>query len=240
MDRSRSGAEETDISITPPKSWAVGVPAMAKALRYSLEQRTVRRTGLTLLNLNQTKGFVCPGCAWPEPYPAHRHRNEYCENGAKHVSDEATSRRITAGFFREHPVPEPPNDPPSGSTSRAGSPSRWSSGPARTTTNPSAGTRPSHSWPGNWLSWTPRRGRLLHIGPRQQRGRHPPPRRHRHGPAVRWPMKGPRGPGPRGPRRGVTDDRLLGGRTEHPLLGASAALSIPGISARKVRLITKA
>ncbi|SOE06517.1 hypothetical protein SAMN06272765_7340 [Streptomyces sp. Ag109_G2-15] len=91
MDRNRSGAEETDVSITPPKTWAVGVPAVANPLRYSLEQTTVRRTALTLLNLNETKGFDCPGCAWPEPDPAHRHRNEYRENGAKHVGDEATS-----------------------------------------------------------------------------------------------------------------------------------------------------
>lgn len=71
MDRSRSGAEETDISIAPPKTWALGVPAVANALRYSLEQTTVRHTVLTLLNPNRTKGFDCPGCAWPEPDPAH-------------------------------------------------------------------------------------------------------------------------------------------------------------------------
>lgn len=91
MDRSRRGAEETDVSITSPKTWAVGVPAVAGPLRYSLEQTTVRRTALTPLNLNRTKGFDCPGCAWPEPGLALRHRNEYCENGAKYVSDEATS-----------------------------------------------------------------------------------------------------------------------------------------------------
>ncbi|MFB7219041.1 hypothetical protein ACWD4L_44645 [Streptomyces sp. NPDC002596] len=63
MDRSRSGAEETDVSITPPKTWPVGVPAVANPLRHSLERTTVRRAVLTLLNLNQTKGFDCPGCA---------------------------------------------------------------------------------------------------------------------------------------------------------------------------------
>jgi hypothetical protein len=63
MDKSRSGVEETDVSITPPKAWAVGVPAGANPLRYSLEQTTVRRTALTLLNLNQSKDFDCPGCA---------------------------------------------------------------------------------------------------------------------------------------------------------------------------------
>jgi molybdopterin-dependent oxidoreductase alpha subunit len=57
-----------------------------------------------LLNVNQTKGFDCPGCAWPEP--GHRHRQEYCENGAKHVNDEATSARVTADFFRRHSISE--------------------------------------------------------------------------------------------------------------------------------------
>ncbi|ADI06280.1 oxidoreductase alpha subunit [Streptomyces bingchenggensis BCW-1] len=92
--------------MTPPKTWAVGVPGVANALKYSLSQTSPRRTALTLLNINQTKGFDCPGCAWPEPEPGMRHRNEYCENGAKHVNDEATTRRITAEFFRRYPVSE--------------------------------------------------------------------------------------------------------------------------------------
>jgi molybdopterin-dependent oxidoreductase alpha subunit len=98
------GGEQADI--TPPKTWAAGVPAVEKAVSYSLSQTTLRRTGLTLLNMNQTQGFDCPGCAWPDPEPGHRHKNEYCENGAKHVNDEATSRRIDAGFFRQHSVTE--------------------------------------------------------------------------------------------------------------------------------------
>ena len=94
------------LSVTPPKTWAVGVPAVANAVRYSLRQTSVRRTALTLLNVNQTEGIDCPGCAWPEPGPGHRHRNEYCENGAKHINDEATSRRVTADFFRRHTIAE--------------------------------------------------------------------------------------------------------------------------------------
>ena len=94
------------LSVTPPKTWATGVPAVQHALRYSLEQTSVRRTGCTLLHLNQVGGIDCPGCAWPEPDPKQRHLNEYCENGAKHVNDEATSRRVTADFFRRHSVSE--------------------------------------------------------------------------------------------------------------------------------------
>ncbi len=93
-----------DLSVTPPKEWAAGVPGVAHALEYSLAQSGPRRTALTLLNINQVKGFDCPGCAWPEP--GHRVKNEYCENGAKHISDEATTRRITRDFFAAHPVAE--------------------------------------------------------------------------------------------------------------------------------------
>ncbi|MCQ4080783.1 FdhF/YdeP family oxidoreductase [Streptomyces sp. RB6PN25] len=94
------------LSVTPPKTWATGLPAVTHALQYSFGQTSVRRTALTLLNINQTKGFDCPGCAWPEPAPGQRHKNEYCENGAKHISDEATSRRVTADFFRQHSISE--------------------------------------------------------------------------------------------------------------------------------------
>jgi molybdopterin-dependent oxidoreductase alpha subunit len=92
--------------VTPPKTWATGVPAVTHAVEYSLGQTTVRRTALTLLNLNQANGIDCPGCAWPDPGSGHRHRNEYCENGAKHINDEATSRRVAADFFRRHTVSE--------------------------------------------------------------------------------------------------------------------------------------
>ncbi|MFH9204407.1 FdhF/YdeP family oxidoreductase [Streptomyces albidoflavus] len=103
-----SGIEDPvdDLSVTPPKTWATGVPAVTHALECALGQTSVRRTALTLLNINQAKGFDCPGCAWPEPAPGKRHRNEYCENGGKHIADEATSRRVTAGFFREHSIAE--------------------------------------------------------------------------------------------------------------------------------------
>ncbi|KAA5830695.1 FdhF/YdeP family oxidoreductase [Saccharopolyspora hirsuta] len=94
------------LSVSAPKTWAAGVPAVAHALEYSLGQTSPRRTALTLLNVNQAKGIDCPGCAWPEPGPKQRHLNEYCENGAKHINDEATTRRVTAEFFREHPISE--------------------------------------------------------------------------------------------------------------------------------------
>ncbi|MER6978386.1 FdhF/YdeP family oxidoreductase [Streptomyces carpinensis] len=101
------GEEPKDeLTVTPPKKWAAGVPAVVHALEYSLEQTSPVRTGETLLTMNQVGGIDCPGCAWADPSPGHRHRNEYCENGAKHINDEATTRRVTADFFRRYPVSE--------------------------------------------------------------------------------------------------------------------------------------
>lgn len=57
----------------------------------------------TLLKLNQPGGVDCPGCAWPEP-DRERSTFEFCENGAKHVADEATTKRITLEFFRQWSV----------------------------------------------------------------------------------------------------------------------------------------
>ncbi|MFJ4617224.1 FdhF/YdeP family oxidoreductase [Streptomyces sp. NPDC088812] len=94
------------LTVTPPKEWAAGVPAVVHALEYSLEETSARRAGKTLLTMNQVDGIDCPGCAWADPAPGRRHRNEYCENGAKHINDEATSRRVTADFFRTYPVTE--------------------------------------------------------------------------------------------------------------------------------------
>ncbi|WP_408896554.1 FdhF/YdeP family oxidoreductase [Nocardioides sp. R1-1] len=95
---------EDDLEVSAPKKYAAGVPAVAHAMEYSLAQAGPKRTMLTLLSLNQADGIDCPGCAWPDP--KHRHTNEYCENGAKHVNDEATTRRVTRAFFAEHSVAE--------------------------------------------------------------------------------------------------------------------------------------
>jgi anaerobic selenocysteine-containing dehydrogenase len=94
------------LKVAPPAQWATGVPAVMHALGYSLEQTSLRRTALTLLSINQPKGIDCPGCAWPEPETGKRHINEYCENGAKHINDEATTRRITRDFFQQQSISE--------------------------------------------------------------------------------------------------------------------------------------
>jgi molybdopterin-dependent oxidoreductase alpha subunit len=57
-----------------------------------------------LLSMNQPHGFDCPGCAWPDP--KHTSSFEFCENGVKAVTWEATAKRTTPAFFAAHTVSE--------------------------------------------------------------------------------------------------------------------------------------
>jgi hypothetical protein len=68
------------------------------------DQETVIEGGKTLMRANQPEGFDCPGCAWPDP--KHTSSFEFCENGAKAVSWEATAKRATPEFFAQHTVSE--------------------------------------------------------------------------------------------------------------------------------------
>jgi molybdopterin-dependent oxidoreductase alpha subunit len=74
-----------------------------KALAVSLKEQQVIVQGVpTLLKQNQPEGFDCPGCAWPDP--KHTSAFEFCENGAKAVTWESTSKRVGPDFFAEHSV----------------------------------------------------------------------------------------------------------------------------------------
>lgn len=105
MDHSPTDADDR-LEVDEPKEVAGGVPAIAETFRLAVTKMGVVRGTKTLLRLNQTDGFDCPGCAWPDPGPADRAVVEFCENGAKAVADEATSRRVTPAFFADHSIPD--------------------------------------------------------------------------------------------------------------------------------------
>jgi molybdopterin-dependent oxidoreductase alpha subunit len=79
---------------------AGGFPAVLTAAKYTFKEMGVIRGTRTLLQLNQKQGIDCPGCAWPEP-DGERSHFEFCEEGAKHVADEATTKRVTPEFFKQ-------------------------------------------------------------------------------------------------------------------------------------------
>jgi molybdopterin-dependent oxidoreductase alpha subunit len=96
--------EETSlVQITPMSKAAGGIPAVLATAQTVWEEMGLVRGVQTLLKLNQKTGFDCPGCAWPEP-DGERSHAEFCENGAKHVADEATTKRVTPEFFRQWTV----------------------------------------------------------------------------------------------------------------------------------------
>src|SRR5215216_3814255 len=84
---------------------AGGVPAIVAAVKSISDEMGLVRGVRTLLQVNQAGGVDCPGCAWPEP-DRERSHFEFCENGAKHVADEATTRRVTPEFFQKWSVAE--------------------------------------------------------------------------------------------------------------------------------------
>ncbi|HXH58537.1 FdhF/YdeP family oxidoreductase [Iamia sp.] len=92
------------IEVGPPVQEAAGVKAVVASTRMAIEQMGLRRSLTSLLRINQTDGFDCPGCAWPEP--GDRSHAEFCENGAKAVAEEATRRTVGADLFARHTVAE--------------------------------------------------------------------------------------------------------------------------------------
>ncbi|HEY4144494.1 FdhF/YdeP family oxidoreductase [Pinirhizobacter sp.] len=84
----------------PAGGWGA-LRAVASALAG---QMAVGRESAALRKMNQPTGFDCPGCAWPDP--KHTSSFEFCENGAKAVSWEATGKRVKPEFFAKNPVSE--------------------------------------------------------------------------------------------------------------------------------------
>jgi molybdopterin-dependent oxidoreductase alpha subunit len=84
---------------------AGGVPAIIATIKTVADEMGLVRGARTMLKVNQVGGVDCPGCAWPEPDQKRSHF-EFCENGAKHVADEATTKRVTPEFFQKWSVAE--------------------------------------------------------------------------------------------------------------------------------------
>lgn len=95
--RSVPGIKEYD---APAGGWGA-LKATAQAIH---DQMDTTKAPLLLMRTNQPAGFDCPGCAWPDK--EHRSTFQFCENGAKAVTWEATSKRVTPEFFDNNTVSE--------------------------------------------------------------------------------------------------------------------------------------
>ena len=91
-----------DLEIGHRETWAVGVPAILHSMGPAIRQMGPLRTAQLMTSMNQKGGFDCMSCAWPDP--DHRSPAEFCENGAKAVTWEATPVTVPASFFAENSI----------------------------------------------------------------------------------------------------------------------------------------
>jgi molybdopterin-dependent oxidoreductase alpha subunit len=96
--------EFTGIKLTEPKETAAGIPAVLSSAKHVFSEMNVARGLKALAALNQKGGIDCPGCAWPDPDDERSGIAEYCENGAKAIAEEATTKKLDEKFFQQNSV----------------------------------------------------------------------------------------------------------------------------------------
>lgn len=93
-----------NLKLTKPSNSAAGITGVGVAVRHVFSEMDPVRGVKALFKLNQKGGFDCPSCAWPDPDDERSPLGEYCENGAKAVAEEATTKRLTGDFFAKNSV----------------------------------------------------------------------------------------------------------------------------------------
>ena len=106
VPRAEPPEQLVDLRRDAPSEAAAGSEAVVSAVRHVLSEMNPVRGAKALFALNQHGGTDCPGCAWPDPDDERSRLGEYCENGAKAIAEEATSKRLGPEFFAAHSVAE--------------------------------------------------------------------------------------------------------------------------------------
>ena len=96
----------TGLKLGKIKKRAGGLPAVVSSISQVAGEAGLGRGWKALKKLNQKDGFTCPSCAWPDPDDERKRYTEYCENGAKAIAEEATAKKLDAGFFSKHTISE--------------------------------------------------------------------------------------------------------------------------------------
>ncbi len=94
----------TGLKLIRPKTVAAGIPAIFSSAKHIFSEMGPGRAMKALFALNQKSGFDCPGCAWPDPDLERSSLGEYCENGVKAIAEEATTKKLTADYFRKNSI----------------------------------------------------------------------------------------------------------------------------------------
>ncbi|MGK0742595.1 FdhF/YdeP family oxidoreductase [Leucobacter sp. Z1108] len=91
---------DADMIVTEPKEYAAGLGGVLHSMEPAIKNMGVGRTLKLMSKINHKDGFDCMSCAWPDP--EHRKLAEFCENGAKAVTWEATPLKIPRAFWAEN------------------------------------------------------------------------------------------------------------------------------------------
>jgi molybdopterin-dependent oxidoreductase alpha subunit len=94
-----------EVKVGSASEEAAGIPAIWNTMLYGIGDMGVMRAPEAFLKINHVTGFDCQSCAWPSP-DKNRKIFEFCENGAKAVSDESTRKRVMPEFFARYPIEE--------------------------------------------------------------------------------------------------------------------------------------
>ncbi|MDO6719384.1 FdhF/YdeP family oxidoreductase [Psychrosphaera sp. 1_MG-2023] len=87
--------------MTVKSNKAGGFASVASTFKQVMRSQRAKDNIKNLLKVNQSDGFDCPGCAWGDNT---NDRFQFCENGAKAVTWEATDKKVGPEFFREYSV----------------------------------------------------------------------------------------------------------------------------------------
>ncbi|WP_371188297.1 FdhF/YdeP family oxidoreductase [Thalassotalea maritima] len=96
MDKQRQ-----QVKFTTKPAKAGGINSLKSTLKSIVQSQQPSTNIKSLLKANQDKGFDCPGCAWGDEKQG---LVQFCENGAKAIAWESTTKTVGADFFAEHSV----------------------------------------------------------------------------------------------------------------------------------------
>ncbi|KTR86817.1 FdhF/YdeP family oxidoreductase [Leucobacter chromiiresistens] len=96
----REDFSDADIEVTEPKDYAAGMGGVFHSMEPAVKTLGLARTAKLMTKINHKDGFDCMSCAWPDP--EHRKIAEFCENGGKAVTWEATPVTVPRSFWKEH------------------------------------------------------------------------------------------------------------------------------------------
>ncbi|UOQ58159.1 FdhF/YdeP family oxidoreductase [Leucobacter allii] len=98
----REDFSDADIEISEPKDYAAGLGGVFHSMEPAIKTMGLARTAKLMTKINHKDGFDCMSCAWPDP--DHRKIAEFCENGGKAVTWEATPLKVERAFWQEHSI----------------------------------------------------------------------------------------------------------------------------------------